>query len=107
MTPRNATVDELAQALTNADAVVIDVREDWEYAEGHIPGARHIPLADVARRRSELPERAPVWLVCASGNRSANAAQFLATLGHDTINVSGGTSAWVRSGRPVLQGAAR
>jgi rhodanese-related sulfurtransferase len=104
--PRAAGVDDLAAALDQG-AVLVDVREPWEYAEAHIAGSTLIPLDEVMRRRDELPDDAEVWLVCRTGNRSGQAAALLATFGHDAINVTGGIVAWMRSGRPVLAGAAR
>ncbi|KFF59943.1 sulfurtransferase [Cryobacterium sp. MLB-32] len=96
------TVTELA-ALDGA--VVVDVRENDEYAAAHVAGVTHIPLGEVVARTGEIPEGSPVYVICAAGGRSAQAAAYLATQGFDTVNVAGGTIAWQQAGLPVQQGA--
>jgi rhodanese-related sulfurtransferase len=82
--------------------VVVDVREPWEYQKGHVPGARLIPLGQLASRAGELDPERPVAVICESGSRSQSAAALLGQKGFKTIyNVSGGTSAWRRSGLDV------
>lgn len=94
-----------ALAAAQADgAYIIDVREPHEYAGGHIPGAELIPLAMVPLRVADVPTDRPVYVVCASGGRSAQAAQFLGARGVDARTVAGGTNDWVAAGRPVVTG---
>ena len=83
--------------------ILVDVRTPGEFAEGHIPGAINIPVDEVGARVSELEEYrgGPVTLVCRSGGRSAKAAEQLAGLGFATVNVEGGTLAWIEAGKPV------
>ncbi len=84
------------------EAQLVDVREDWEYAEGHLPGARHMPLATVPERWGELDRAHPVVVVCAAGGRSAKACQFLSTQGFtDLTNVLEGTKGWAKRGLPL------
>jgi thioredoxin 1 len=97
-------VDELAQARERG-AVVLDVREPDEYQAGHVEGARLVPLAAVPQVVGELPTDQPVYVICRSGRRSLDAAGFLAQHGIDARSVAGGTSDWVRSGRPVVTGS--
>ncbi|WP_432137016.1 MULTISPECIES: rhodanese-like domain-containing protein [unclassified Streptomyces] len=85
--------------------VVVDVREPAEYTAGHVPGARLMPLHTVPARCGELPADRPVYVICASGNRSRTAADLMTARGIDACSVSGGTGAWVRDGRPVVTGA--
>lgn len=93
-------------AAAHADgAFVIDVREPQEYVDGHVPGARLMPLGGLAHRAAELPASEPVYVICASGNRSRTAAQSLARHGIDARSVQGGTGAWRARGLPVVQGA--
>ena len=87
-----------------AGAPVIDVREPHEYEAGHVPGARLIPLGEVAGARDVAPQGTTVYVICASGNRSKTACTTLATLGVDAVSIDGGTSAWKSSGRPVVTG---
>jgi rhodanese-related sulfurtransferase len=75
-----------------------------EYAEAHVPGATLIPMGDLGARIGELDRSRPVYLVCRSGHRSAAVGRALETHGFDTVNVLGGTLAWVRAGKAFDQG---
>lgn len=91
-----------ASALVADGAVLLDVREPYEWQAGHAPKARHIPLAQLARRLGELPSGRPVVTVCRSGSRSARAAALLAREGREVSNLAGGMHAWSRAGLPVV-----
>jgi rhodanese-related sulfurtransferase len=81
-------------------AQIIDVREPGEYTRGHLPGAVNIPLGQLPKRTDEVEE--PVMLVCASGNRSGQAAQYLAEQGYEEVaNLMGGTAGWRQRGLPT------
>lgn len=99
------SVDEL-DAARAAGALVVDVREPDEFATGRVPGARLLPLGVVPVRAHELPTDQPVYVVCAAGGRSHQAAQYLRRTGVDARSVAGGTGAWVASGRPLETGPA-
>ena len=88
---------ELPEALT-----VLDVREDGEWAAGHIDGSQHIPLMQVPARMTELPADAQVLVVCKVGARSAQAAAYLQAQGVDAVNLAGGLVAWARAGRGLV-----
>jgi rhodanese-related sulfurtransferase len=92
------------EGLLSSGAVVVDVREDDEYADGHVSGAVHIPLGTVPQRFEEIPGDRPVYVICARGSRSARAVEFLRAKGIDAVNVAGGTLAWTNSDRPVVTG---
>jgi rhodanese-related sulfurtransferase len=83
------------------DLVVLDVREDHEWAAGHIAGAQHIPLGDLPARVGELDPAATTLVVCHLGGRSARATAWLHAQGHDVVNLEGGMEAWQLAGRPV------
>ncbi|MGA0878495.1 MAG: rhodanese-like domain-containing protein [Ilumatobacteraceae bacterium] len=101
---REITVDEL-ESLVAGGARLVDVREPDEYAAGHVPGARLVPLGEVPARVADCVEGGgTTYLICRSGGRSATACQHLAGLGLDVVNVAGGTMAWIMSGRPVVEG---
>lgn len=98
-------IDVKSLAAARADgATVVDVREPEEYEAGHVPGARLIPLGELAERADELPRNQRVHLICASGNRSLQAARWLSSAGYDAVSVAGGTKAWQDAGQPVIQG---
>lgn len=80
---------------------IVDVRRDDEWREGHIPGARHIYVADLPRRLDEIPSDHPVAMICASGFRASTAAGILATAGRQVIAVGGGMPDWIRRGYPA------
>ena len=100
---REITLPEFTTAHAGG-ARVIDVREPGEYVAGHVPGAELLPMGQVASRVSELPRDVPLYVICASGNRSQAMASYLAHAGFDARTVDGGTSEWVRSGHPVVTG---
>jgi rhodanese-related sulfurtransferase len=90
--------------MNHESARVLDVREDKEWQQGHIPGATHIPLGQLSNRMGELggEKDAPLVVVCRSGNRSTNAALQLRKAGFDNVyNLNGGTMAWQQAGMPL------
>lgn len=97
---RETTIDQLAEALEQG-AALVDVREPSEYRDGHVPGARNIPMGQLTARLDEIDRDRPVHVVCATGNRSGAMTDVLTAHGYDASNVVGGTSAWIRSGRPI------
>jgi len=88
-----------------AGALVIDVRESFEYAAGHVPGARHIPMSQLPDRLAELPTAQPVYVICQSGGRSYAAAGGLRRAGVNAISVAPGTGGWIHAGHPVVRGS--
>jgi len=96
--------ETLAELNAQGKIAVIDVREDWEFAEGYIPGATLIPLGSLPDRAGEIPTDKPVVLVCRSGNRSGQAFRFLSGEGYDNVsNMTGGMKAWSAAGLAVEQ----
>jgi rhodanese-related sulfurtransferase len=99
-------VDLAAFAAAFRDgAVVIDVREPYEYVAGHVSGALPVPMGRLPSKARDLPRGVPVYLICATGNRSLAAADYLARAGVDAWSVAGGTAAWLRAGNPVVRGS--
>ncbi|HEX9160270.1 MAG TPA: rhodanese-like domain-containing protein [Thermoanaerobaculia bacterium] len=91
-----------ARALSESRLPVIDVRRKAEYATGHVPGARNIPLNELAQREDEIRTDEPLAVICAGGYRSSIAASILARSGvADLTNVAGGTSAWIAEKLPL------
>ena len=87
---------------TRDDVVILDVREDWEYAEGHVPGAVWIPLGELPTRLNDIPKDKTVVAVCRSGNRSSQATSFLRGQGFDNVhNMTGGMNDWQQAGYDV------
>jgi rhodanese-related sulfurtransferase len=84
------------------DVLLLDVREDDEWAAGHVPGARHIPLGELGARAAEVPQDELVYVICRSGARSGRAAQALAGAGWRAVNVAGGMQDWAAAGRPMV-----
>ncbi|MCW5961215.1 MAG: rhodanese-like domain-containing protein [Pyrinomonadaceae bacterium] len=95
------TVLTLNEKLENDDINLLDVREPAEFAGGRIPGAKLLPLGELEKRQSEIDHSKPIYVMCRSGNRSAQAQQKLKKLGFtNVINVSGGFEAWKKHDLP-------
>lgn len=95
-------VPGLRTRLAAGTAAVIDVRSANEWAEGHIPGAEHIPLGYLADRCRTRPATQPIVVQCRTGARSAIAASLLERLGFTNVtNLAGGFTAWTAAGLPV------
>ncbi|MCB0185777.1 MAG: rhodanese-like domain-containing protein [Caldilineaceae bacterium] len=94
--------ETVAAIKERADVYVIDVREQWEYDEAHIPGVNLIPMNTIPSRLSEIPTDKTVVLTCRSGNRSGQVFQYLKQQGFTNIhNMQGGIVAWQGAGLPV------
>ena len=94
------SIDDLAREIQNG-SYVLDVREDDEWAEGHVPTAHHIPLGQLEARIDEVVDGARVFAICRSGARSLRGADILFNNGIDAVSVAGGTMGWIESGRAV------
>ena len=98
---------EATLLINREDAHIVDVRETDEFAKGHLPDARHIPLSKLADRASEIEKfkGKPVIVCCASGMRSSRACGQLRKLGFENVhNLAGGLDAWVGAGYPIKKG---
>jgi hydroxyacylglutathione hydrolase len=81
---------------------VVDVREDWEWKRGHLPGARHVVLSSILANPTAQKFRDRTIFVCAVGERSAVAAEMAVALGvEDVVSFRGGTKAWKEAGLPL------
>lgn len=97
-TLRSIPATELARA-SSSGTTVVDVRNRSEWAHGHVPGARLVPLPELAARIDELRGLGPIAVHCQGGSRSAVAASMLLAAGiSDVTNVDGGYGAWVNAG---------
>ena len=94
------TLDDLADAMSRG-AYVLDVREQEEYDEAHVPGVVLIPLGELETRISEVEDGSRVFVICRSGARSLKGADILEANGIDAVSVAGGTMGWIASGRPT------
>ncbi len=99
LTPAQATL-----LMNREDALMLDVRETGEWSAGHIPGARHITLAQLEKRMSEIEKfkDRPIIICCASGSRSSSACGQLKKGGFAKVfSLSGGISAWLEANLPL------
>lgn len=83
--------------------VLVDVREDDEWADAHVAGAVHVPLGTVPDQLDAF-SGSPTYVMCKSGGRSARACEFAEMQGLDVVNVEGGITAWIDAGHDVVRG---
>ena len=94
--------DKFADMMEASSPFVIDVREESEYAEGHVPGAVNIPLRTLAANLDKIPTDQPVVIYCGSGHRAGLALASLLMLGFDNVkSFPGGWAAWSAAGKEV------
>jgi rhodanese-related sulfurtransferase len=96
------TVAQLPTELSES-VILLDVRENEEWQQGHAPGAVHIPMAEVPSRIGEIDADADLYVVCKAGGRSLRVVEYLAQIGIEATNVDGGMSAWQHAGRPLVR----
>ena len=73
------------------NGVLLDVRREDEYGEGHIPGSRNLPLSRLEQAKTEIPDRdTPLFVYCLSGGRSRKAAEILKGMGYTSVENIGG-----------------
>ncbi len=101
---REISVQELRPLIEAGDAVVLDVRMDDEYAAAHVPGAVLVPLPELPGRLEQIPAADTLYVICRSGARSRSACEFLTANGRPSVNVAGGTLAWIEADHPVVTG---
>ena len=92
---------ERAAELIEAGAETIDVRRDYEWDGGRIPGARHVEMNELSAAAGSLPRETPLVFYCRSGNRSGMAVEAFRQAGFDAYNIEGGLTAWVEAGQPL------
>ena len=95
---------EATQMINRQDALMLDVREQAEYAQAHILNARGLPLSQLETRVGDLEKfkDKPVIVYCATDNRSSSAVATLKKHGFtNVVNLSGGFAAWQQAGLPV------
>lgn len=103
----NPSPNEAVLLINRSNAIVLDVREDAEFAAGHITDARHIPLAKLEERIKELEKfkDKPILVHCRSGVRTAKACDILRKHEFTKLhNLQGGLNAWVAAKLPVVKG---
>ncbi|MFE4826042.1 rhodanese-like domain-containing protein [Streptomyces sp. NPDC056672] len=101
-----ASLPSVDVAAVPSDGLVLDVREDDEWAAGHVEGALHVPMSDFVARFGEVTEAVAegrkAYVMCRVGGRSAQVTQYLVQQGVDAVNVDGGMLAWDGAGRPMV-----
>jgi rhodanese-related sulfurtransferase len=75
---------------------LLDVREEWELGVASVPDVVHIPMGEIADRLGELDRSREVVVLCRSGRRSLQVANFLQQNGFQAVNLAGGILAWSR-----------
>jgi rhodanese-related sulfurtransferase len=94
-------IDTLVQ---ERDVPLVDVREEHEFEDFHVPGAQLLPMSELQERVDEVPADGKVFIICRTGARSHRVAEFLRNRGVDAVNVAGGSLAWADAGHPVATG---
>jgi adenylyltransferase/sulfurtransferase len=98
------SASDLHALLQTGTALLVDVREPYEFNAGHLAGSRHIPLGELPRRLAEIPKSAAPVFICRSGGRSLAACSLALEAGiASPANLEGGLQAWAREVDPTLE----
>jgi rhodanese-related sulfurtransferase len=101
---REVSAQQAVQLINRKDAVVLDVRDAAEFATGHIPNARHMPVAELDQRLKEIEKykQRPIVVACRSGNRSVAACALLRKQGFaEVFSLKGGIQGWQQANMPI------
>src|SRR5215467_3740423 len=99
---RDLKLDDIKKLIDGGGHDIVDVREDWEWHKGHLPGARHVVLSSILANPTAQKFDDGTIFVCQVGERSAVASEMAVALGvKDVINFRGGTKAWKDAGLPL------
>lgn len=101
------TPGEAARRMAEGNLVLIDVREDYEWEAGRVPGSRHIPVESVASEAPSIPQDRSVAFICLGGVRSAMVTKAFRDAGYAAYNVTGGFAEWFGQGLPTEPDDAR
>jgi rhodanese-related sulfurtransferase len=97
MTVAEITPTEFVERRSRGESLtLLDVREEWELGVASVPDVVHIPMGEVADRLGELDRSREVVVLCRSGRRSLQVANFLQQNGFQAVNLAGGILAWSR-----------
>ena len=99
---RDLKIDDIRKLIDDGGRDIVDVREDWEWNKGHLPGARHVVLSSILANPAGQSFKDGTIFVCQVGERSAVASEMAVALGvKDVVNFRGGTKAWKDAGLPL------
>lgn len=103
---RQLSCKDLAQWLAASDRsppLLLDVREDWEFALCHLPGSKPIPMSNISTHSASLDENAEIVVICHHGRRSYQVSLFLEQQGFTAIyNLVGGVDRWAKEIDPSM-----
>jgi rhodanese-related sulfurtransferase len=103
---RDLKLDEIRPLIEGGEYDVVDVREGWEHAGGHIPGSRNVVLSRILANPAGVDFKEHTIFVCEVGERSAVASEMAVALGvKDVVNFRGGHRAWRDAGLPLEKGS--
>lgn len=103
---KKASALEVTQLINRSKATIVDVRDAAEYAKGHLPEAKNIPLGELAKRAGELDKfkSKTIVVVCQKGPRAFGAAKILEKAGYENVvALEGGLAAWQTQGLPLAK----
>jgi len=104
---QSVTTSEATRMMNHEDALVVDIREQKEYAEGHIAGAFNLPMSAFEKRVSEIEKHKekPVIVVCKMGTTAGSAGKTLKKKGFtNVVRMTGGMMEWAAAGLPTKKG---
>jgi len=104
MRGKRVTVLEATQLINRGKTIIVDVRNPEEFATGHLPDAKNIPLAELPKRMTELEKfkTRTIVVVCQKGSRSASAVALLTKAGYtEATSLEGGIDEWNKQGLPL------
>ncbi len=95
------TPQEAARRFDAGEIELVDVREQFEWDAGRVPGSRHVPMQEISSRAEEIDTDRPIAFICLVGMRSGMVADAFRNAGYEAYNVSGGFQAWFDLGLPT------